>query len=429
MDGGRSDDNCLLPTAYCLLDNLRVLDLADESGFLCGRILADLGADVLKVEPPDGDLGRTAPPFADDRAEPDRSLTWLAGNVNKRGITCNLEVESGRALFRRLAERADVVITTFTPEQLQRRGLDYDSLSSIDPRLVLTTITPFGADGPLADCPGSDLVATAAGGALWLAGDPDGPPVRGTLPMSPAWTGMYAAVGTLLAVLARDATGRGQHVDTSAQASMVTAISHAPLFWDLLGEDPKRSGPFLSGRSVTGARFRNVWPCKDGYVTFALYGGPAGRHTSKALVVWMAERGAARAALAAVDWDRFDVATATQEVVDALEDEIAPFLLGLTKAEFFEGVIGRNMLGYPVADTEDIRRDEQLEARNFWQQVEAPWGGSTLTFPGSFALFDGARPPIRRGAPGVGEHNVEVYVGELGLTTHELVALRGAGAV
>lgn len=413
-----------------MLSNLRVLDLADDSGLLCGRILADLGADVVKVEPPEGDLGRRVPPFADDRPGPDRSVTWLAGNVNKRGVTCNLGHDRGRALFRRLAEGADVVIETFPPGYLDRLGLGYGGLSATNPKLILTSISPFGQDGPRAEWPASDLEVTASSGSLWLAGDPERPPVRNTLPQSPSWAGLHAAMGTLLAVLARDATGAGQQVDVSAQSSMIAAISHAPIFWDLLGENPVRSGQFLSGRSVTGAEFRNIWPCRDGHVTFALYGGPAGRHTAKALVAWMGERGEVPARLAGFDWDRFDVATATPETVAELEAAIGPFLLSLTKAEFFDGVVQRNMLGYSVATAEDIWHDQQLAARGFWQETAPPWGEAavSLPFPGSFGLIDGVRPPIRRPAPSIGEHNAEVY-GELGLTSDDLAALREAEAV
>jgi crotonobetainyl-CoA:carnitine CoA-transferase CaiB-like acyl-CoA transferase len=413
-----------------VLPGLRVLDLADASGLLCGRILADLGADVIKVEPPGGDPGRRAGPFANDHPEVERSLTWLAGNVNKRGITCNLATVTGLALFRQLAAQADVVIESFPPGHLDDLGVGYPVLSSENPGLILTSITPFGADGPRADWPASDLEVSAASGCLWLAGDPGRPPVRNTLPQSPAWSGMYAAVGTLMAVLARDLSGRGQQVDVSAQASLVTAVSHAPIFWDLLRENPARSGPFLTGRSVSGAMFRNIWPCRDGYVTFALYGGPAGRNTARSLVAWMEERGGAPEVLRQFDWDQFDVATVTPETVAELERAIAPFLLTLTRREFFEGVVQRNMLGYSVATTEDIRDDEQLDARGFWQQVAAPWGldGEQLPFPGSFAVIDGQRLPIRRSAPRLGEHNAEVY-SELGLTGADLIALRGAGVL
>ncbi|HLY67538.1 MAG TPA: CoA transferase [Chloroflexota bacterium] len=411
------------------LGGLRVLDAADESGFICGRILADAGADVIKVEPPEGDTGRRVPPFAGDEPGIERSLTWLAGNVNKRGVTCNLETESGRALFRRLVERADVLLESFEPGYLDSLGLGYEALAAANPRIILTSITPFGSEGPLARCPAGDLEVAAASGGLWLAGDEGRPPVRTTLPQSPAWAGMCAAEGTLMAVLAREANGRGQHVDVSAQASMITAISHAPVFWDLLREEQMRSGPYLTGRSVTGANFRMIWPCRDGYVAFALYGGPAGRHTAKQMMAWMDELGGAPEAVKRVDWDSFEVTTVSAEIVAEIEEGIGPFLLKLTRQEFFQGVIARNMLGYPVATVEDIWRDEQLIARDFHQQVAAPWDGGSVPFPGSFALFDGSRPAIRRTAPRLGEHNSEVYCGELGLTTDELIALRGERAI
>ncbi len=410
------------------LVGVHVLDLADTSGFLCGRILADLGADVVKVERPGGDPSRDEPPFAEDRADPDHSLTWLTGNVNKRGITCGLEPQAGRDLFKRLAERADVVVETFAPGYLDALGLGYADLSAANPGLVLTSITPFGQTGPLAGCPAGDLEITAASGSLWLAGDRDRPPVRNTLPQSPGWTGMSAASGTLMALLVRDLVGQGQHVDVSAQAAMVPAISHAPAFWDLLDEEQYRSGGYLTGRSVTGADFRNIWPCRDGYVTFALYGGPSGRQTTKALVAWMDERGGAPDVLKQIDWDAFDVATVEPETARAVEAAIEPFFAQLTKAEFFAEVVKRNMLGYPVATVEDIAADEQLQARDFWREIPTPWGHGTVRMPGSFALFDGARPSLRRTAPRVGEHNAEVY-GELGLGAAELASLREAGVI
>lgn len=412
------------------LEGIGVLDLTDDSGYSCGRILADLGADVLKVEPPGGDPGRWVGPFAEDRAELERGLVWLAGNVNKRGITCDLGQEDGRALFRRLVGRADVVVESAAPGHLDRLGLSYETLGAGRPGLIWTSITPFGAEGPRADWVASDLEVNAASGCLWLAGDPDRPPVRTTLPTSPGWAGMCAAMGTLVAVLARDATGLGQRVDLSAQESLITAVSHAPLFWDLLGEEQRRSGPFLTGRNVSGTPFRNIWPCRDGFVAFALYGGPAGRHTGKAMTAWMEELGCATDGISQVDWDRFDVATVTTEGVAEIEGAIGPFLLKLSRQEFFRGVLERNMLGYPVATVEDIWRDEQLRAREFWAEVEPAWAeGGSLPFPGSFALFDGARPAIRRRAPRVGEHNAEVYGGELGLSADELAALREAGVI
>jgi benzylsuccinate CoA-transferase BbsE subunit len=399
-----------------VLDGLRVLDLADASGYLCGRTLADLGADVVKVEPPGGEPGRWEPPFADDLPGIDRSLAWLAGNSNKRGIVCDLDSPSGRDIFERLSAVADVIVESCQPGT----GINYEAVRVTNCGVIYTTITPFGCDGPLAAVPAGDLEITASSGSLWLAGEPGSTPVRSTLPQTADWAGMYAAMGTLMAILARDCRGgEGQHVDVSAQASMVTAISHAPIFWDLLGEEQHRSGPYLAGRSVTGAKFRNIWPCRDGYVTFALYGGPAGRDSSRELVAWideMSQPGGAPAALKAVDWQTFDPTRATQTEVDALEAEIAPFIGNVTKDEFFARFVERNMLGYKVSTVEDILTDPQLEARAFWHEVQAPWAAEqTLRFPGSFGLFDGHRPVPRRLAPAVGEHTDEVLCEWLGV--------------
>jgi crotonobetainyl-CoA:carnitine CoA-transferase CaiB-like acyl-CoA transferase len=217
---------------------------------------------------------------------------------------------------------------------------------------------------------------------------------------------MYAAAGALLAVLARRRTGRGQHVDVSGQQSMVTVHPPAPVFADVAKEEHMRLGPNLLGRSIVGARFRNIWPCADGHVSFAIQGGPIGRHTGRMLAAWMAEKGSAARRFRAIDWDTFDNRTLSQADVDALESEVGAFLAQLSKREFFAGVIARNMLGYPVADAADIYADEQLKARAFWQDVAID--GTTLTFPGGFALFDGERPRIRRGPPRLGEHQKDV---------------------
>jgi crotonobetainyl-CoA:carnitine CoA-transferase CaiB-like acyl-CoA transferase len=406
-----------------MLDGLRVLDLADASGALCARILGDLGADVIKIEPPGGEAARREPPFAADVPDPERSLSWFAANLNKRGITLDLDSRTGLALFARLVQHADVIVETPNGGG----GFAYQQLAAENERLILVSMTPYGIES---DVPASDLEITASSGSLWLAGEPGRTPVRTSVPQAAAWTGMYAAAGVLTALLAREISGRGQHVDVSGQASMVTAISQAPIFWDLLQEEQYRSGPFLVGRSVTGARFRNIWPCRDGYVTFALYGGQAGRASGRALVAWMNEalRGGAPEVLQRLDWDRFDVTTAAQFEVDQIEAAIAPFFLGLSKAEFFDAVVARNILGYPVSTVDDLAADQQLACRGFWQPVDSAWNGE-VCMTGSFALFDGVRPPTRRRAPRVGEHNVEIYRTELRMSADDLAALRSAGIV
>ncbi len=394
-----------------MLDGVRVLDLAvaasadplaGAAGAHGARILADLGADVIKVEPPEGDVGRGQPPFLGGIAGPDRSLFWIALNANKRSVVLDPS-PAGERRLRALVERADVVV------QSEAR-LGHDLVAAWNDQCVLVTCTPYGADGPLAAVAASDLEVTAASGSLALAGEPGRPPVRSTLPQAPFWTGMYAAMGALTALLARPALGRGQHIDVSGQASLVTVHPPAPIFWDVLRQEHRRLGPRLLGRSIVGTSFLNIWPCRDGHVSFALQGGPTGRHTGRMLAAWMRERGFAAKRIAAIDWDAWDNRTLTQDEVDELEAEVGAFFGGITKREFFTEVVARDMLGYPASDAADVYANEQLRARSFWQDV-AVADGRTLPFPGGFALFDGTRPSIRRPAPRVGEHDDEVFAG------------------
>jgi crotonobetainyl-CoA:carnitine CoA-transferase CaiB-like acyl-CoA transferase len=386
---------------------------------VCGRILADLGADVVKVEPPGGEGDRLQPPFVDDVENSERSIPWLAANVNKRGVTCDLASPDGRALFARLAANARIVVESFAPGRLGELGLA-EALRDA----IVVSITPYGQDGPLARVPGSDLEVTAASGSLWLAGEEGRPPVRTTQPQSPYWSGMYGALGALVALQSRVA----QRVDVSAQAAMTTVHPPAALWWDIARDEHARTGPFLLGRSNVGSRFRNLWACADGFVSFAIQGGPIGRHTGRMLAAWMAERGTVPPVIAAVDWTSFDNTRLSQSQVDELETAIAPFLLSLTKAEFFDEVVKRKMLGYPVSDASDSLADPQLRARDFWRQLSPAEGMPPLPFPGGFALFDGRRPEVRRPAPRVGEHNAEIYA-EAGVAPVDLARFRAAGVV
>jgi len=412
-----------------LLSPFRVLDLTDELGFLCGKILGDLGAGVIKVERPGGDPARLIAPFYRDQTHPEKSLYWFSFNNNKRGITLNLEKARGRDIFAQLVARADFVIESFVPGQLKELSLDYTVLSRIQPRLVLTSITPFGQTGPYSRFRASDIEIMALSGCMSLVGDPGKPPLRVTFPQSYHWTGSYAAMGTLMAHLDRQRTGEGQQVDVSAQACLLWAFSHAHTFWDLNRQLEKRAGSFMTGRSITGAKMRVFWPCKDGYLNFIIYGGEAGRKTNRALVEWMDSKGVAPEFLKNKDWSSFNIAEVTQEEIDQMEEPIARFFQGVTKKEFFETVIRREMLGYPVATVEEVFEDLQLQARKFWQKVDHPELGTSLLYPGGFAKFSDTACEIRRRAPLIGEHNEEIYCGEVGLTKRELDELSQAGVI
>jgi crotonobetainyl-CoA:carnitine CoA-transferase CaiB-like acyl-CoA transferase len=360
-----------------MLQGILVLDCTDRLGWLAGRLLADLGADVAKIEKPDAEID---------------TWDWRALNINKRLLHLDFSEIEGQRELDRLATDADILLATFTPGK-SATPFDYGRLSATNPRLILVAITPFGLTGPKADWVASDLELMAAGGAMSLAGEPDGVPLRVSAPQSYAWAGAQAAVGALTALAARAHTGRGQCVDVSAQAATIVALSHAPAFVDIEGTTPTRAGAFLTGRSVKGARFRVFWPCRDGFLNFILYGGVAGNRTNTQLVAWMRERGAPLGALSGIDPARWDPTLATQAEVDALEAPISAFFSSITKREFLEQAHRREMLGYPVSTVADIAEDPQLAARGFWQDVAAA-GGRLERHCGCFAVIDGERPAL-----------------------------------
>ncbi len=359
-----------------MLQTCRVVDATDRLGWLAGRLLADLGARVVKLEAPGAGLC---------------SPHWRAYNVDKRLVRFDFDSELAARRLAELASEADILLATPGPGQSDL--YDYGRLAAANPALVLVCITPFGLTGPKAGWLASDLEIMAAGGAMSLAGEPGGTPLRVSAAQAYAWAGAQAAVGALIALYHRRATGHGQLVDVSAQAAVITALSHAPAFVDIAGTSPTRAGAFITGRSETGARFRAYWPCADGYLNFILYGGAAGRRTNEQLVSWMRSRGAERGALATQDWAQWDPTMATQAEVDALEAPIARFFATLTKREFLEGAHQREMLGYPVSTVADIAADPQLAARGFWQDLPGSAGG-VERHCGVFVVVDGKRPSL-----------------------------------
>lgn len=357
-----------------LLKDVLVIDATDRFGWLAGRILADLGAEVVKIDTP-----------GTDRTRPD----WRAFNVNKRVLEA--DPVDGGALGALMGE-ADICLVTPQPGE-SGGAFDPDELCAAYPRLVVVAVTPFGRTGPRKDWRATDLEVMAAGGAMSMAGEPDGVPLRISEPQSYCWAGAHAAMGALTALMRRDATGRGNLVEVSAQSSVVIALSHAPAFFDLNGDNPTRAGAFMTGRSIKGARYRVFWPCRDGWLNFIFYGGVAGRRTNEQLIAWMRERGAELGPLATIDWARFDPTKADQAEVDAMEAPAMKFFAGVTKREYLIETHKREMLGYPVSTVADIVTDPQIEARGFFQKV--PGANPGETYCGSFVLIDKERPPLR----------------------------------
>lgn len=411
-----------------LLAPYRALDLTDEKGFLCGKVLGDLGADVIKVEPPGGEPGRNIGPFHHDVPHPERSLYWFAFNANKRGITLNLETTDGREIFKKLVKEADFVIESSSPGRMEELGLGYSVLSEINPGIVMTSITPFGQSGPYRDYKAPDLVDMAMGGYMYLCGDPDRPPVRISFPQAYLHAAADAAAGTMIALYHRQKTGIGQHVDISMQHSLVMTTLNAIPFWEVQHSILERVGAYRSGLS-SGATQRQTWRCRDGFVTFTMYGGQSGARTNQRLTSWMGEMGMGDDFLSEMDWEEFDAARATQDIWDRIEEPIARFFSAYTKAELFRGAVKRGIMLYPVSTPRDLLASPQLEARDFWTEVAHPELGCSITYPGAFVKASQTPWQIRRRAPLIGEHNQEIYEGELGLSLEELATMKQAGII
>lgn len=389
-----------------LLEPYRVLDCTGELGWLTGRFLADMGCDVVKIEPPGADLSAPA---------------WRGTNAGKRLITLDLTAKAGQDTFRKMAAKADFLLETALPGSDEAKLFDIDALRAANPKLIHVSVTPFGRTGPRAQWVAGDIELMAAGGAMSLAGEPDGMPLRVSAPQSHPWAASQAIVGAMVALTGRNVTGRGQHVDVSAQAAVIASIAHAPSMWDLIDVNPKRAGAFMTGRSVHGAVYRVFWPCKDGYLNFIIYGGVAGRRTNEGLCAWMRDAGAELGVLADIDWATFDSTQATQDQVDAMEEPIGRFFMTVTKAEFLQQAFEREMLGYPVNNVADIAADPQFEGRGFWVDLPSP-GGGIERHCGGMAMVDGERLPLTRPVPAAGEHTREV-LGEYGFSEKDVDAL------
>ncbi len=366
------------------LSGLRVLDLSDESGHLAGRILADLGADVLKIEPPGGDPSRQRGPFCAGEPHPDAGVQWLARNLGKRSLVLDLAQPADVERLRRLAADADVLIESFMPGVLGDLGCGWADLHALNPRLVLCSITPFGQSGPRSRQRGSDLTALAASGNLFMTGDADRAPVRCSMPVTHYHGGAEAASGILFALWQRDRTGAGQHVDVSLQELMLMPNMSHPAQAAVQGYRGQRSGNFNRVGETTQ---QEIWPCKDGFVSFALRGGPARIPGLIAIVKYLDEHGMAPPALKDRDWTKYNSNLTTQAEVDAIAAPFAAFFKTKTMQELYEAACERRLMLAPANTEREVLGSRQLGARDYFAEVAAPRGGGPLPFPSRFAAF------------------------------------------
>lgn len=410
-----------------LLKGRRALDLTDDKGFLCGKILADLGVDVIKVEPPGGEPSRSIGPFWHDIPDPEKGLYWFAYNSNKRSITLNLETSDGRDIFRKLVEKSDFVIESFVPEYAASLGISLPALFSVNEGIILTSITPFGQTGPYKDYQGSDLVIMGMSGQLYLTGDADRPPVNIAIPQACLHAGADAAVGSMIAYYHRQRTGRGQHVDVSMHQSAAWFMAQTIPYYELSGVVLTRMGTFRTGSS-SGTIQRQVWPCKDGYVFFFMLGGAQGAKTGRALTKWIEETGMSNDFLSNFVWEELDIALAPQDLIDRISAPIEAFFKTRTKTEVLDAAMARNISLCPLFSMEDQVKDPHLAARAYWMQLEHPELQANISYPKQFVRSSECETGTRFKAPRIGEHNAEVY-DEIGLSAGQLVILKEAGII
>jgi benzylsuccinate CoA-transferase BbsE subunit len=415
-----------------VLSGYRILDLTDHKGIYCGKVLADLGADVIKIEPPGGDPSRNIGPFYKDIPDPEKSLYWWAYNTSKRGITLNLESDQGKDIFRRLVKTADVVVESSPPGYMDGLGLGYTALSEINPGIVVTSITPFGQTGPYKDWKADDLVGWAMAGQAYVTGDDDRPPCQISFPHGYLVAGSHAASGTLAALYYRECSGEGQHIDVSMQEAVLWTTLLMVQFWDMMKLNLFRAG---SRRSMGTALFRLAFPCKDGHVGFLVAGGQLASITMPPLIKWMAEEGMLGVFEDKKDWeardwiDKVDAMALTQETVDAWENSLLDFFANKTKAEIYEKAREKSMIIYPVSTTKDLAENIQLKTRDFYVEVEHSEMGEAIKYIGAPYKMTVDSWSIRRRAPLIGEHNKEIYEGGLGLSRADMRLLKEAGVI
>jgi crotonobetainyl-CoA:carnitine CoA-transferase CaiB-like acyl-CoA transferase len=404
------------------LAGLRVLELADEKGQFCGKLLGDLGADVVKIEPPGGERCRRVGPFLDDIPDPERSLSFWYYNTSKRGITLNLETADGLRLFGRLAAASDVILETFRPGFLASLGFDFESIHEQNDKLIMCALTPFGQTGPWRDYASSDLLHMAAGGEMASCGY-DEADVPNAPPIAPgggnAWhMGChYAYMAIMAALVYRTVSGQGQYIDASIHEACALTTESAIANYVYRGETLRRQ----TGRHhAAGATPRTQFRAKDGTYVTALVGGRLNPKFVKELAELMDFYGMAGDLRDPKYQDQTFITANTSHIID---DLIANFIASLPAEEVYHAAQERGFTWGAVRAPEALLDDPHLHDRGFWKHVAHPELDRSFVYPGEAAIYNGSPWRISRRAPLIGEHNMEIFGGELGLSPGEISVL------
>ena len=393
-----------------LLEGYTALDLSDLRGQFCGKVLRDLGMQVIKVEPPGGDPVRRIGPFAHDRPHLESSLRFAYLNAGKQSLTLDLAHPEGRALLLRLVEQVDVLVESFAPGTLERLGLGEAALRARNPRLVLTSVTGFGQTGPHRDylCP--DLVGLAVGGLMNISGDPALPPVNAPETQSFYFTCVYAALGTLLSLWRREQAGEGHRVDVAVQEA-IGSQEHMVRTFGFDNEVMTRHGS--QHEHVAPA---NIFPTSDGYVYLFV----TRAHWKRLMDVWDGHPPEFDEA----DWLDNDFRHAHEAEINR---HVEAFTRRFRRDEFAHQMQKAGIPCLAVNSPTAFMQDQHIQARELFRQVDHEYLGSYVqtVFP---LIADGQRasalPP-----PLLGQHTREILSERLGLNSRDIELLFSQGVI
>jgi CoA:oxalate CoA-transferase len=394
-----------------ILEGIRVLESGEHvSAPFCAKLLADYGADVIKVEPPgEGDVARRTGPFAGDNPHPEKSIPFLYLNANKRGITLNLKTESDKDILAALLQKVDVVVENFPPAEAQALGLDYSTLSRINPSLVVTSITPFGQAGPYRDYAATDIVTCALSGLMYHSGDSDREPLRNALNQSFYVAGVNGATATLAALFQRISTGQSQQVDVSVMECLATHLVQAVPYYNYMGAIKGR-------RPVRGSGFEELMPARDGYVIPSVQGSQPWSVVADLI------------GLEELHDDKFATGSGRIEHGEELKELLIKGLAEWDRKPLFQASGERRLVFGMAQDAGDLFTCPHLRERVFFVEVDHPIAGKS-EYPGMGPRLSHMQFQVCRPAPLLGQHNWEIYCDELGYSAQELTQLRSAGVI
>ncbi len=397
------------------LSGIRIIDLTQNvAGPHCTKLLADHGADVIKVEPPDGDTARTSAPFFKDQPHAEHSGLFLHLNTSKRGITVNLSSSTGRKIVEELAVNADALVEDLGPGGLESIGLSYEGLKALNPRLVVTSISPFGLTGPYRDFKVVDMMYYGIGGPLSSTGDPERAPMRIGDNVSLYQAGAAAAVATMMALYAAEMRGEGDHIDMSIMETQQGSIDRRASM--LLG---------YSYTGVLGGRVLDVFgigtgphPCMDGWVN--TLGGEFGFEKICSMI-GMPEL---------MEDPRFATVQARKApgAAESFDEYYIPWLLDRTKKEVWSLAQQNRIPSGVINTTEDLLADENFRDRGVWAETDHSAVGR-VAMPGRPFIMHETPWKMSKPAPTLGQHTPDVLCGELGYSREEVVQLRRSGAI